>query len=423
MCSFAGDIQINGSGLGVPGTPTDAVSETRRMLGIPTDRPVIATGHQPVAPHPGILAKYIAARHLADGLGGLVVNLVVDTVDILVGAVEIPLSSLPLGLRIEHAQLLRESSGVLSARPAGAVVPWTEGPAMSAATCRGLAVLASAWSQAEGATAGAQAGSMVRSLMRPMVGDVVNVFASELLATPIGLELIEAIRRDPSGCLRAWNDACIAHPDAGVGRLRAAPEFEVPLWVLEAAARRPATVRDLEEPQTLLPRGLVTSAIMRRAGCDAWVHGRGGWSYDRVMEDWIQGWLGWPLAGRCLVTADVRLPGCREADLAAAEQSQRRRRHDPASGGAPGLSWDKATMLEQIGACPRGSQQRRHAWLAMHRWLDREAGHRTLRGDAAVARKRDWAFPLYPEESIEGLVAAVSEAISEAEVLPDSMPC
>ncbi len=423
MCLFEGDIQIDVSGLGNPSPPVGDAAETRRVLGIPDDCPVIATGHQPVPPHPGILAKYMVARHLAEGIGGVVVNVVVDTVDIEVGLVEIPLGTPPLGLSLSRAALLRESTGVLAARPAGESAAWSEQKEMSVATRQGLVLMASMWAQAEGATAATQAASMINSLIRPIVGDVVNVFASELLATPIGIALLEAIRLDPSGCLQAWNDACRAYPEVGVGQLRASPEIEVPLWVLESEVRRPATVHDLAEPQSLLPRGLVTSAIMRCGGCDAFVHGLGGWRYDRVMEQWIAGWLGWPLVGRCLATADVRLPRCRELDLISAEKEQRRLRHDPANHGGAGLSLEKAAMLRQIDACSPGTGQRRQAWDAMHGWLDRVGAVPHSVGAAAVARKRDWPFLIYPQKSMDALAAALTETINEAEALPDSMPC
>ncbi len=51
---------------------------TREKLLGGDDRPVIAVGHQPGFIHPGVWAKQVVARRLADALGGLGINLVVD---------------------------------------------------------------------------------------------------------------------------------------------------------------------------------------------------------------------------------------------------------------------------------------------------------------------------------------------------------
>src|SRR5690606_4565547 len=62
----------------------------RDQLGLPTDRPIIMSGHQAEWWHPGILAKLFAARALADRIGGVVVWLVADQDDTDPGAIRIP---------------------------------------------------------------------------------------------------------------------------------------------------------------------------------------------------------------------------------------------------------------------------------------------------------------------------------------------
>lgn len=53
---------------------------TRARLGLPTDGvPIIAVGHQPDWCHAGVWAKNIAACRLAESLGGVAVNIVVDS--------------------------------------------------------------------------------------------------------------------------------------------------------------------------------------------------------------------------------------------------------------------------------------------------------------------------------------------------------
>ncbi|MDP7070274.1 MAG: hypothetical protein QF561_02885 [Phycisphaerales bacterium] len=388
---------------------------------------MVATGHQPLPPHPGILAKYLAARQLADAAGGVVLNLVVDTVDISLGDVEVPVGSPPLGLVTRRVSLAREAVGVLATRPAAVVAACSPPPEVSPDVRRGLMAISRAWESAGGQTAGVQAAECVAALLQPYAGDLISVAASALVRTPAGEALVRAMKRDPQGCARAWNAACCAVPEARVRLLRVGAEPELPLWVLDRGLRRPAGVDDLDSPESLLPSGLVTTAIIRSAGCDAFVHGLGGWRYDQVMERWIAKWLGWPLAACWLATAEARLPGCDEAAVLRAETVQRRRRrrvrHDPAGGGKAGLSAEKAALLKAIDQSPPRSVQRRDAWNTLHRWLDRSSGVRDSGVGLATARKRDWAFPLYPEASMRRMEAAIARAISEDAALPCPMPC
>lgn len=52
--------------------------ETRRKLIGDSNRPLVVIGHQPEFFHPGVWAKHVVARRLADALGGVALNLVVD---------------------------------------------------------------------------------------------------------------------------------------------------------------------------------------------------------------------------------------------------------------------------------------------------------------------------------------------------------
>ena len=52
--------------------------KTRRELGLDTSRPIIATGHQTLLWHPGILVKYLAADAVARAEDFATANLIVD---------------------------------------------------------------------------------------------------------------------------------------------------------------------------------------------------------------------------------------------------------------------------------------------------------------------------------------------------------
>lgn len=53
-------------------------ADTRRKLGGDADRPLVVIGHQPEFFHPGVWAKHVVARRLADAVGGVALNLIVD---------------------------------------------------------------------------------------------------------------------------------------------------------------------------------------------------------------------------------------------------------------------------------------------------------------------------------------------------------
>jgi len=372
-------------------------------LGLPADCPLIVTGHAPHVPHPGVLAKYIGARALADQCGGAVVNLVIDTGVERVGGVEVPLLG-PDGLvSAKQVRCAVERDGVLAMRGPADVQPRAMPASLMPQAVGGLASIWDAWERAEGATAATQAADMVGRLLEPHVGVMQVVYASRLLETPLGRELMDAARSDPKACVDAYNAA------AGAGRVRPLEQDETPFWVVEEGVRRRATVVDLSRAQPLLPTALVTTAIARTCLADVFVHGFGGWSYDRSMEAWVQSWLGWTPAAAVMATATVPLA----SDLAdQAIQTGRQARHDPA--GNEGVSDMKQEWLRKIESLPRGGSARREAFKQMHAALSQVAGAGerdvAVRASAAAARRRDWAFPFYVDADLEALPAAIIEA-------------
>ena len=65
--------------------------EMRRELGLVTERPIVATGHQTLLWHPGILAKYLLVEAMAAGRPELATaNLIVDQHTRAFGQFEVP---------------------------------------------------------------------------------------------------------------------------------------------------------------------------------------------------------------------------------------------------------------------------------------------------------------------------------------------
>ncbi|MDP7030133.1 MAG: hypothetical protein QF733_07930 [Phycisphaerales bacterium] len=377
----------------------------RGMLGLPEDRPLIVTGHAPHVPHPGLLAKYIAARSLADRCGGVLVNLVIDTGTDHLARLDVPVRSKGGLLSAASVAMADERDGVVATRAAAEVRPLAVPAAATPEVRDALTDVWSAWTQAEGSTAAAQAGDMIERLLSPRVGAFRSTYASTLLSTPRGAQLLDAARADPQGCVDAYNAAA----RASGGRVRVLDPHEMPFWAVNAAGvRRRASDADLGGSDTLMPTALVTTAIVRCSLADVFVHGTGGWAYDRVMEPWVRDWLGWSPAPAVMVTATLPLAGdLADASLRAARQA----RHDPA--GSAGVSEMKRSWLRKIESLPRGGGARREAFRQMHDALKAASNPSMVRGAsraAAAARRRDWPFLFYACEDLDAMEAAVNAA-------------
>lgn len=392
-----------------PISASEGVLATRRFFGLPVDVPIVATGHQPLMPHAGIVAKYQRARAVADAAGGHAVNLVIDTGTERVGELDVPCGHPPDQLTVTRIAMLTEHAGILAFRPPGSLWPanaraWPDG--VLETVVPGLEAIGSAWASSSGTTAGEQAASAVGHVLRPYAGQFDVVFASQLLCSPIGEQLRSAMRSDPQGCVSHYNEAVAEFPEAGIRPLEVGAHLELPLWRVAGGTTRPARQHDLENsPAELLPRALVTTALVRAAVADHYVHGLGGWSYDRVMERWISRWLGWSCCPRSLATATLRLPGCSDDDIERAltrrHHTLRRLRHDPRAAGGSGLSREKAALLAAVNSAPAGTAARQSAFGRMHQQMAQSADTAALdratvefaaaRQSAPIAARRTWA--------------------------------
>jgi hypothetical protein len=397
----------------------------RSQVGLPVDRPIVMTGHQPLMVHPGVLAKYLAASALADRDSAHAAFLVVDQDETDPGAFEVPDNS-PKG------ELIRRTVRILPAPPDG--VPAGCHPAQQAAAIElphsdwpfvrdGLNSIADAFNAHKAANSLAEQSAQASfELMRPLGIEGTALFATRLARTDLFRELIERMQRNPVEFVERYNAAVAAHPEAKMAPLimsSAADRYELPLWALGwDAPRRRVYEEDLCDipTESLAPRALFMTLLVRLAGCDLFIHGAGGWIYDRITEQLSREWLGEELAPMCLATATVTLPLLDapppdEADVARAKWIAHHAAHDPASLGDPDAAHGKAGRLHEIAELPRRSPERAAAFRAMHAELAvTRAAHRDelerLRADAretaalsaaaSVALDRTWAFPLYP---------------------------
>ena len=396
---------------------------------------LVATGHQATFRHPGILVKDFVAASIADALGGSVFRLLVDQDVHAIGPLRVPSRdaagrwrayAIPCNEPLRDCPTGRRPPITLSIDRLPPTVPaeWSDRIATIDRALRAAADEPSAALQVARAF-DALAGSVeVLPAPRPATG---------LLATPIGQAILEAIADDPHACAATFNAALRLDPRAARPLSIEADRVEVPLWAIaptrprervhldrrESRAQRLDRLREAAtaRPSRLAPRGLLMTGMVRLVA-DLFIHGRGGWRYDRVTERWFADWLGATLSPMVMATADLRLPLGETAD---SNESLRQRWHDPLARDSSGPSETKSRLLQAIEAAPRGSAVRRAAYHAMHRDLEtrrRQCGTPPPppRGDdaAAIAASREWAFPLYAPTAIDALRADAERVVRDA---------
>lgn len=435
----------------------------------PDRQPVLAAGHQARLWHPGILAKYLAAAHAARRLNAQTLNLVVDQDITDALTLELPIQEnrrltihrLQLAPQIPHIPAvshppadptvaignLREAQRSLGTRLqadlSSLIIAWTDLP-----TSNNLA---------------RQIAFVLERLMSPYTGPFPSIFATQLLVTPVGAQLVQNMLSDPLRCVTAYNGAAHQHPRAGIAPLTVRPDrVELPLWHISPAEPTPGSSHasprrrvfahihphgpsDLiaesgapisSDCRYLAPRALLLTALMRAHFCDLFVHGTGGQIYDRVTEQWWKNWLGQELAPTATVTADLTLP----FDAPIADRDQLRHalwwaHHLPHNldrypGDAkldPDLIAEKYSLLAHMNDDHR-PDRRATAFARIHAINEQFTQQNQPLVDEAqrqldwardglanhtIATKRDWCFALYPDTALRELSNRIAQSPQE----------
>ena len=411
------------------GLPPSIVRDTRRSLRLPESGPIVATGHASANWHPGILAKFMALRVLAQEQQATPLVLNIDTVAGDPGLIEVPFLDGD-GLPCSSTIRLFESSPDIALGMQPATMPadldWPEG--LAGFSVEPLERLSAAIRASAGdLSLSAQLMRALLNLARRWTGRPTVLGASRLLKTACGRWLLDRMQRDAVGCAEAYNAAVSVDPDAGIRPLDVAVG-ELPLWDVRGDERRTARRQDLDEAN-VLPKALMITAIMRLAGCDLFLHGTGGARYDALMEGWIRQWLGLEVMPFMVVTADVRLPMPDLETISRLGQSLvargRRAYHDPesleAASAAPGPR--KRAALQSIESAPRGSDARREAFVTMHETLatlrdnPRDASMAIadrVRDARRTSARRDWDFIFHSDDVLDALAEDVETLVLDS---------
>ena len=427
------------------------LAATRDELGIGTWAGV-ATGHQPIFWHGGILAKAMCAATLSRAAGCGWMHLIADHDAVDPCAVPYPARRDPDAVRHAIAHFCAPiAAGTGASRVEASAVRTADqactAPAASTAVAERLGRISAALSAADASLGAAwrtvDANFALLSAMGVLDRPAHTVRASALLHTSLGRVCVERIAADPEACARAFNDALVHAPRAA-SRLRVDGDAsDVPLWETDAhgvrmrisGQRLRALLRDgaLERSAgsgALLPRAFLATGIIRALGI-RFVHGTGGEAYERAGDIWWRTALGRTLPPFSVATADLRFRpeslGLGARATAPPALSWRDAWVDPAR--LDGVARDpvRAQALAAIASMPRKSAQRRRAFEAMRDRVQmlrvqrraeldalasEDAARRSTRASLDAATDRTYPAVLHDADALAGLAALVAGAVS-----------
>lgn len=416
-------------------------SRTRAELGLPTDRPIVMTGHQASWWHPGILAKFFACAAIAEYSEMDAAWIVPDQDEQAFDTIEAPV--------LRGGSLARETVRLIPPPPAS--TPVVSLPAFEithpnlayAPACDsiepGLRRLAEAVSRhCDASNAAEQIAGALAELMSPNVARAPTVFASALCATTFFRELVDRLGEDAERATAIYNDAVASVPHAHVAPLRrdiAAGRWELPLWRIAPRGPRRAVwsdeLADIPHDE-LAPKALLLTGFLRAACADLFIHGTGGGVYDRITETWLREWLGVELAPAIVVSATLTLPiGADAPDEAAVARARWRAhhaRHHPRELGRDDLQERRDAHFASIRRAKENSNDPSEDFRALHDLLnryrrderdrlaalEREATAAADRlGERDIADDRTWPFFLHTGASLYALDRAVRDAVCD----------
>lgn len=438
-------------------TQRDPVAlRARAELGMPTDRPIVMSGHQTMFWHPGILAKWHAMNAGAQAVHGATAWVAVDHDTDDPTAIAYPRHAEGgIDREVWHwtTSYLHDVPPVMQ-KSGGAIEPPTSDPGIASVDA-GLRAIAAAMSDSHaGLQSAVQSGnqanmSLAHRVMHAtatLVGGPkpVIAFASELARSSAFASLVDRMSRDPEACVESYNAAARKHPASGLRKLAADvvnDRWELPLWrLVETGPRERVYAEELDaagagSKQQLAPRAILLTGFLRRYICDLFIHGMGGGVYDRACDDWFATWLpGEQLAPTAVVSATLRMKFDGIASLSASERAAARAKamwkvqhafHNPGAIGDQKQQDAKRGEAQAIAVLSRRGPERRRAYVAMHDRLavyrkDHAAQLASLEADlsridrAATTgmqqQARDWPFPLYPQGSLAELRTQIDRA-------------
>ncbi len=386
---------------------------------------VVATGHQALLWHPGILAKLLAVKVAAERYGATPLHIVVDHDVHEALTLDQP--------RVEGERLLADTLRLGEQLPDA---PTGFQPAMrlQLKSVRDQR-LHDALAAASGDSLARQLTAALMTLLEPVLGRINVMYVSDLPRDERYRQLVDLMIAEARACADAYNAAIAQTGLHDVSRLRLDDEkVELPLWACAWKQPRRRVFasrgslfdehdRPIDRQAALLPKALLLSAVMRGLLSDLFVHGLGGEIYDQATERWWRKWRGEALHPMAVVTADLRLnfdvPLADADDLAHAVWHRHHLQHNPDPD-------RKQPLLEQMAVATE-RPRRTDLFKQMHelnsqlhalnpqllREADRQVELAHLgRANARIAARRDWCIGFYPLEQLQALRQAVADTMN-----------
>ncbi len=400
----------------------------RAQLGIPNDRPIVMSGHQPIVFHNGILAKLIAQHEIAQSTGAGRVWIIPDQDIVDLETIRVTIGS-GKDLRTRTIQILEPGS-----IPPG--VPGASLPAMEPLDpdddrlselveyLRGYTYESTLARQFASATI--QLACDRLGIDPPQIIYASDLFTSEAVWDHV----CSAMRLDPEDAVRSYNDAAEKHPEAKIRPLEInGDDYERPVWRLRDGYPRTPVNDATFDQLTTAPRALLMSGICRAFLSELFIHGSGGWTYDQITEHWFKDWLSIDLNPMARASASVYLSlGIDDPaiDLKEAHWRFHHARHHPALVGDDDAQHARDELVKQINAArasddnPDPIYQQLVRVLEDHRVRNAEAlsalesqieHARTHAKQIELANDRTWAFPLFDDNALHTLKNRIHDAL------------
>lgn len=420
----------------------------RRQLGIPTDRPVVFSGHQPIVFHPGILAKLVAQHEAARRTGAARVWIVADQDPVNPAQIRVP-KGIGAALHAETINLLPPDyfqDGIASASlPARSVFAHGKVSHGLSDFADELNMHLGDLTQMESDEIASRNFSIARQFAEATISSACShllisipklIFASELFSSDTLWGIVERMLADPHACVKAYNEAVARYPEARVRPLEINDSrVELPLWGLRIKQPRVAITTDNFHDYAraeLTPRGLFMSLLVRAQLGEIFIHGTGGWIYDNITQDWARDWLEIELAPMALATATQRLDlgfsAKQMIDPDRALWEAHHARHNPAALGDMEAQRKKDMCLKHIEAMKEHDEDPSEMFRKMHGFLEEYREHyadalrefeervrvaRSMQKQIELANDRTWPFVLFSDEQLSELKRAVVDAMHE----------
>ena len=401
----------------------------RAQLGIPDDRPIVMSGHQPIVFHNGILAKLIAQHEIAQSTGAGRVWIVPDQDIVDLETIRVPIGS---GSDLKAATLQILEPGSI---PPG--VPAASLPAMDPIDpdddrLSDLVEYLRAYTF-ESTLARQFANATIQlACDRLGIDPPQIIYASDLFTSEaIWDHVCNTMRLEPQDTVRAYNHATAKHPGAKIRPLEIkGDDYERPVWKLrDGYARTPVSDSTFDQFSTA-PRALLMSGICRAFLSELFIHGSGGWSYDQVTEAWFREWLQIELNPMARASASVYLPlGIDDQDANSLKEAHWRfhhARHHPALVGDDDTQRTRDELVTRIDDARAAGEDPDPVYQQLVRVLE---DHRVRNADALkslksqieqargharqieIANDRTWAFPLFDDDALHALKNRIHEAL------------